>query len=69
MFGFSCAALTEARWRRRLIKTSDDVLRSCQYLTQSYAAIYISSTALTKGATRPLRGPLLKMKFNGVEWG
>lgn len=53
----------------RLIKNSDDVLSQCQYLAQSYAAIFISSTAPTKGATRRSRGPLLKMKFNGVEWG
>lgn len=69
MLRFSCAALAQAHQRHQLIKNSDDVLRQCQYLTQSYAAIFISSTALTKEATQPLRGPLLKMKFNGVEWG
>lgn len=53
----------------RLIKNSADVLSQCQYLAQSYAAIFISSAAPTKGATRRSRGPLLKMKFNGVEWG
>lgn len=53
----------------RLIKNSDDVLSQCQYLAQSSAAIFISSAAQTKGATRRSRGPLLKMKFNGVEWG
>lgn len=53
--------------RHRLIKNGDDVRSQCQYLTQSYAAIFISSTTLTKGATYPLRGLLLKMKIN--EWG
>lgn len=69
MFSCSCTALAQARCKRQLIKNSDDVLSQCQYLTQSYAAIFISSMALTKGATWPLRGPLLKMKINGVEWG
>lgn len=67
MFGCSCTALTQAQQRHQLIKNSDDVLSPCQYLTQSYAAIFISSTALTKGAMWLLRGPRLKMKIN--EWG